>query len=471
MYVSDAGVYRGQVHVDDVLTLGAVGLSDSVLHVADRIVDRDDVSQLEESSLQHGVGSSGAQTHLLGDGNGVTGVELDVVLGDVSLYLGRQMLFELFVAPDAVEQEEAARLNVLYHLISVEVGGVMAGYEVSLFYIICGLDRLVSESEVRDGHTARLLGVVLEVSLYLLVRMVADDLDAVLVGSHGTVGAQTPEFAGLGAFRSNVRVLRRSQRQMRHIVVDGNREFFLRRVAPQVLVNSEDVSRLRILGAEAVTAAHYESVSKVSASESSYHVQEERLACSARFLGPVEDRDLLNGLRHGGQKIFLRERPVEMHLDDADLLALASEVINDLFGGVADGTHGDDDLSRFRIAVIIERLVVGADLCIYLVHVLGHDVRSFQVSRVGCFSVLEEGLRLLRRTHAVRVVRMEYSVLEGLDGIPVDHLLELVVIPYLDLLVFVRGAEAVEEVQHRQPSGDSRQVRYRGQVHYLLYAV
>ena len=66
---------------------------------------------------------------------------------------------------------------------------------------------------------------------------------------------------------------------------------------------------------------------------------------------------------------------------------------------------------------------------------------------------------------------MEYSVLEGLDGIPVDHLLELVVIPYLDLLVFVRGAEAVEEVQHRQSSGDGRQMSYRSQVHYLLYAV
>ena len=50
-----------------------------------------------------------------------------------------------------------------------------------------------------DGDTAGLLGVILEVSLNVLVSMVADDLGGVLVSTDSTVAAETPELALLGA--------------------------------------------------------------------------------------------------------------------------------------------------------------------------------------------------------------------------------------------------------------------------------
>ena len=51
----------------------------------------------EECSLKDGVGTSCAEADLLGKGNSVAGVELNVVLSDVSLYLVRKMLLEFFI--------------------------------------------------------------------------------------------------------------------------------------------------------------------------------------------------------------------------------------------------------------------------------------------------------------------------------------------------------------------------------------
>ena len=134
--MSNTRVYCGAVHVYDVLAFSAVGLLDGVFHVTNRFVNRNDVCQLEECSLKDGVGSSCAKTDFLCKGNGVAGVELDVVICDVSLNLSRKMLFQFFVVPHAVEQEESARFDVLNHLVLIKVSGVVASNEVSLLYVV-----------------------------------------------------------------------------------------------------------------------------------------------------------------------------------------------------------------------------------------------------------------------------------------------------------------------------------------------
>ena len=63
----------------------------------------------------------------------------------------------------------------------------MACDEVRGGYKVRGLDRGVSEPEVRAGISAGLLGVIVEVSLAVFLGVVADDLDGVLVGSDSTV--------------------------------------------------------------------------------------------------------------------------------------------------------------------------------------------------------------------------------------------------------------------------------------------
>ena len=54
----------------------------------------------------------------------------------------------------AVQQEAAARLDILNHVVFVDIGRLMAGYEVSLADIIGGLDRLVAKTQVRNRQAA-----------------------------------------------------------------------------------------------------------------------------------------------------------------------------------------------------------------------------------------------------------------------------------------------------------------------------
>ena len=66
------------------------------------------------------------------------------------------------------------------------------------------------------------------------------------------------------------------------------------------------------------------------------------------------------------------------------------EVVDDLLGHVADGTHGDDDTVGVGGAVVVEELVVGAQLLVDLVHILLHHGGQSGVIAVAGLPVLEE---------------------------------------------------------------------------------
>ena len=149
------------VHSNYLLTLTAVRLGSSVLHVPDSVSSRNDVGQLEECRLQKSVDSR-AQTDFLTDLNTIDGVELDIVAGNVSLNRTRQSLVQLVQIPTAVQQEGTAGLQSSSHVILVHIRGVVAGYEVSLLNQVGALDRLLTESQVRGGNTAGLLRVKLK---------------------------------------------------------------------------------------------------------------------------------------------------------------------------------------------------------------------------------------------------------------------------------------------------------------------
>ena len=69
----------------------------------------------------------------------------------------------------------------------------MAGDEVRFRNQVAGVDRLRSEAQVRDRHRAGFLRVVDEISLRVIVGVLADDLDGVLVRAHRAVRAQAVE--------------------------------------------------------------------------------------------------------------------------------------------------------------------------------------------------------------------------------------------------------------------------------------
>ena len=61
-------------------------------------------------------------------------------------------------------------------------------------------------------------------------------------------------------------------------------------------------------------------------------------------------------------------------------------------------------------------------------------------------------------------------ILESLNGVPIQHLAQVLIVQHLDLLDLVRGPEAIEEMLEGDGALDGGQVRNSGHVHALLHA-
>jgi hypothetical protein len=323
---------------------------------------------------------------------------------------------------------------------------------------------------VGDRHAAGLLGVVLEVGLDVLVGVVTDDLDGVLVRTDGTVAAETPELALDGALGCGVRaVLVLGQGEVRHVIDDADGELTLGLRLGKLGVNSEHGSGWGVLGAETVTAADDGLVGDAGVGQRGDDVEIEGLALCAGLLGAVEDRDLLGGGGDGLDQALSLERAVQTDLDEADLLAVGVEVVDDFLGHVADGAHRDDDAVSVGRAVVVEELVVGAELLVDLAHVLFHDFGESVVVLVAGLAVLEERITVLMGAAHGGMLGVEGVLAERFDGVHVAHVGEILVIPHGDLLDLVGGAETVEEVDERDLAGKRGQVCHGGEIHHFLH--
>ena len=103
------------------------------------------------------------------------------------------------VREGGAEEEGGAGLGLADHVVLLQEGEVVTGDEVGMVDQVGGIDRLLAEAQVRDGDGAGLLGVVDEVGLGKVVGGLADDLDGVLVGADGAVGAEAEEHRFVGA--------------------------------------------------------------------------------------------------------------------------------------------------------------------------------------------------------------------------------------------------------------------------------
>lgn len=140
---------------------------------------------------------------------------------------------------------------------------------------------------------------------------------------------------------------------------------------------------------------------------------------------------------------------------------MSVHIIDSLLDGVADRTHRDDDFRGVLSSVVVEELVIGADLRIDLVHILFHNGGNRFIVGVGRFSRLEENVRILRGSAQNRVIGVEGSLAESLDGIHVQHIFQIVIIPHLNLLDLMGGTEPVEEVNEGDASFEAPDVPRR----------
>ena len=455
------------VHLDDLLTLLGEGLEGGFLHVLLGLIDREHAGELEEGGLQDGAGAV-AQADLLGDVGGVDGVELDAALGQDALGAVREVLCDLLALPAAVEQEGAAGLDLVDHVKAVDIALLVAGEEVRHRDVIGAADRLVTEAQVAAGDAAGFLGVILEVGLHILVGVVADDLAGVLVRADGAVRAETPELAGDDGLAGGDDVLAHGQGAEGDVVVDADGEVVLL-LAEHVVEHGLHLRGGDVLGGQTVAAAEDLGVA-VRLGKGGADVQIERLADGAGLLGAVEDADALDRLGDGGEEMLDGERTIEVHLHGADLLAALVEIGDDLLQRLADGAHRDDDALGVGRAIVVEELIVAAGEGVDLRHLRLDDAGERIVDRVAGLAVLEEGVVILAGVADGGMLRVQRAGAETVDGLPVDELLEIVIVQNLDLLDLMAGAEAVEEVLHGDAAGNGGQMRRCAEVHGLLHA-
>ena len=345
----------------------------------------------------------------------------------------------------------------------------MASYEISLVDVVRTLDRLVTETKVADGDTAGLLGVILEISLDELVGVVTDDLRGVLVGTNGTVTAETPELAlNRTLSRGDRSGLNLRKREIRNIIDDTDGETSLRSILGKFGVDREDRGRSGIFGTETVTAAGKDNVVQTCLAERGSNIEVERLTEGAGLLRSVENGNLLDGLGKNLKKSGGNPRTIQTNLDQTDLLACSGEVVDNFLGNVAYRTHCDDHAVCIGSAVVVEEIVIRTELLVDLLHVLLNNSGQCIVNRVAGLAVLEEHVVVLMGTAHSRMLRVQSVSTELRNGIHVAHFLEVSVVPELNLLDLMGGTETVEEVEERNLALDCCEMSNGGEIHNFL---
>ena len=246
--------------------------------------------------MENGIGTV-AEANILCNLCSVDVVNGDVVLREVTLYLVRYEVHQLVALEYGVEQERAVLLQSACNVIHVEVCLYVASHEVRRVNQVCAAYWRVTEAEVRAGEAARLLRVIREVSLAVLVGVVADDFHGVLVCSDCTVSSKSVELGLEHAFASESHFLNLGQRGERYVVNYTNGEVVFRLVELQVVEYGDDCSRRCVVRAKAVTSADYERL-VLHVVVSALHVEVQGLAFRARFLRSVEYGDALHGCRN-----------------------------------------------------------------------------------------------------------------------------------------------------------------------------
>jgi len=346
----------------------------------------------------------------------------------------------------------------------------VARHKVRLVDEIGGFDRFFTKTQVGDGDTARFFRVIGEIALRIHIGMVTDNFDGVFVRADRTVGAQTPEFAGVGALRSGIRILFHLQRQFGHIVFDADGELFLRARSFHVAIHRHDLTGSGILGTQTVTTGVHRHALVFGAFQRRANIQEQRFAHGARLLGAIQHRDGFHRLGQRRDQVFRRERTIQADLDQTHFVAGGVHVVHRLLDGLTYRTHRDDDAFRVAGTIVVEQFVVGTDLFVDLVHVIFHDVRDRVVVAVRRLARLEEDIRVLSGTALHRMLRIQRVFAETIHRIPIHHVFQIVVIPHFDLLDLVRGTETIKEVDEGHAAFQRGQVRHSAEIHDFLHA-
>ncbi len=406
------------VHIDNLFALGRIGIDDGFFHIFDGIIDRNNIGQFEEGSLQNRIGTV-AQTYFSGNLRRIDGVEFNMFIGNLTFYAGFQVCFKGCLIPAAVEEEDAAIFNFTDDIVIFDIRFFMTCYEVSRFDIIGRTNRAVAETQMGFRNAAGFLRIIFEISLNVLVRIIADNLDRVLVGTNCTIGTEAPELAADDSVRLDIHRYERN-RQIGYIIIDADGEMLFRIITHEMNKYRFDMGRRNVLGGQAITAGNNHRIT-VRILECRTYIFIQRFANCTRFLRAVQDSNAFNRLRHSCKEVFQRERTIEVYLYIADFLAFCHHGINAFFNSARYGTHGYNDVFCIGSAVVVEQFIGPACKFTDFVHVILDDIRQFVIIGVDGFTVLEENIRVINAAAHGRMIRVQCFMFEFIEGIAVQQ--------------------------------------------------
>ena len=151
------------------------------------------------------------------------------------------------------------------------------------------------------------------------------------------------------------------------------------------------------------------------------------------------------------------------------LAAAAGEVVDGFLDGLGYGAHCNDDVLCSGVTVILEGTIAASGELGDFTHVAGYDIRNCIVVLVAGFHCLEVNVAVLGGAAGNGSVRVQCASTELCESLGGDHIFEGFLVQGFDLLDFMGGTEAVEEVQERQAGLDGAKVCHGGKVLGFLY--
>ena len=326
------------------------------------------------------------------------------------------------------------------------IRSLVYSHKVSSINQVRSLNRSLAKAQVGYSNTTGLFGIIEEVALCIHIGMVADNLNGVLVSANGAVGAQTPEFAGGGAFRNNLQVTASREGSIGNVVYDANGKVVFGFSRCQISKYCFDIAGQRVLGAQAITTTDDEWLA-VAVVEGSAYIQIQRLTQGAGLFGAVQNSNAFNGFRNSLHEGIKGKGTIQVNNQHTNLLAFLIQCFSNGASGVTAGTHSYDDVFSIGSAIIVEQVVFTTGNFGDFGHIFLYHSRNCVIVGVNSFTSLEINIRVLSAAALNRVIRVQRAFAESIHSVLIQQLLQICVIHYFNLLDFVRGTEAIEEVQ------------------------
>ncbi len=271
----------------------------------------------------------------------------------------RQTAFGFFLIPNTVQQECTAIFQTFQHIIFGQISRNVAGHEVGGIDQISGTNGFVAKPQVRDGDTARFFGIVSKIGLCIFIGRLADDLDGVFVGSHGTIGTQAVKFGFKGSFIAQAELRQQRQRFKGHVIHNTHGEMILRLRLFQVVENRNNLCRSGIFGTQAITSAHDDG-GIFTAVKSFINIKIKRFAIGSGFFGTIEYGNPFYRFRNGFHQVIDRKRPVQMNGHQTGFFPFGIQVINGFANGFGNRSHGNDNVLGIFGTIISKRMILTA---------------------------------------------------------------------------------------------------------------